>query len=324
MENKSNWTWETDKKEVADIGDINNRFPEVHEFSVSDDGEKIAVPVKNEAGKITAIANGEAWPGDYEKLWYMHFGPDGRLTGLGVNDDQWTVIVDGEAWEEKYEYVWNTRFSEDGKYIGVQAKRDFEHTISVNGKAFEKTFLSSREFALSPDGQKAAALVQVEQLAEADIFKFLEGTWSVAVNGVPWEKKFVNVWGVVINPHNGQVAAQVRLGICEFTIAVDDKMWDERFASVWQPAFRPGGDSLIVPAKVGGGWTLVEDGKPIWDSRYAQLWYHKFSPDAKKIGAIVALEMGRWTVAIDDKPWKTTFKDLVIGPVFSEDGLHAA
>ena len=72
------------------------------------------------------------------------------------------------------------------------------------------------------------------------------------------------------------------------------------------------------------GWTLVENGNPIWDGGFSQLWYITFSCDAKRIGAVVATALGKWTIAVDGKLWKNSWRDLVIGPVFSQDASKTA
>ena len=76
--------------------------------------------------------------------------------------------------------------------------------------------------------------------------------------------------------------------------------------------------------RVEGKWTLAEDGRIIWDRGFFQCWNHMFSPDASKLAAIVAPKFGRWTIAVDCQPWRTTFGDLVTDAVFSPDGTRIA
>jgi len=238
---KRDWNWESD---------IRKKYPEVHEFVASCDGEKIAVPVKTDEGTFTACVNGELWEGRFEKLWYTRFGPDMRLTALVMNDDRWTVSVDDKEWEEKFEYVWNTRFSEDGSRIGVQVKKDFKYSVAVDGKPWENSYVSIREFELSRDGETVAVLAQLEALKEADIFGFLEGTWGVVVDDKPWDEKFLNTWGLLLSDHGKHAAAQVRLDQVVYGMVVDNKVWPETFGHVWEPAFRPGTDSLCTKTRV--------------------------------------------------------------------------
>ena len=139
MPDRKSWDWETGEKLIADIDKINGQFPSVHEFVVSPDGERIAVPVKTEDGEATAVVNGEPWEETFEIVWYPKFSPDGRFTALVRADDEWTVAVDGEPWEETFEYVWNTLFSRDGKVIAAQVKRENKYTAVVDGKAWDES-----------------------------------------------------------------------------------------------------------------------------------------------------------------------------------------
>jgi hypothetical protein len=101
----------TGRRSVCDLRVFRDRFQEVHEWSVSPDGERLAAPVLTEPDTFSVAVNGEVWEDDFEKAWHLAFGPDGRLTALVRVDDEWTVAVDGELWEERYEFAWNTKFS---------------------------------------------------------------------------------------------------------------------------------------------------------------------------------------------------------------------
>ena len=178
--------------------------------------------------------------------------------------------------------------------------------VAVEGKAWEKGYKSCRGFAFSPDGKKTAAVVQVEALGEGDIFKFADGVWSVAVDGAPWEKKFINVYSPLFSPDGQHVAAEVRTDAFEYTLAVDQKPWDKRFGMIWEPAYRPSG-SLVTPVRFDGAWTMAEDGKPIWKGKYSQLWNQRISPDGRSIAAVAAVGYGKWTLVVDDSPWRASF-----------------
>jgi len=181
MQDIASWDWETGEKAVADIGEIRSRYEEVRELAVSDDGEKIAATVKGDEG-ITPCVNGELWNVTFDKAWCLRFLPTGNLFALVMKDDEWTVGVEGKTWEEKFDFAWNPRFTDDGTGIMVQIKSGMDYSLAVNGKAWEKTFRSIREFAISPNGQTVIAAAQVEPLKEGDTEKFFAGVWGVAVN----------------------------------------------------------------------------------------------------------------------------------------------
>jgi hypothetical protein len=324
MDNRESWNWEAGEKALCDLASLRSKYAEVHESTVSPDGERFAVPVLDPGGTAKVSVNGQEWEGDFERAWSLCFTSDGRLVALVRIDDMWTVAVDGQTWEDSCDFVWNLKLSPDGKTIAVQLKRGMEYSLAVDGKPWEKNFISCRDFAFSPDGKRIAATVQVEPLPEADIFKFMEGTWSVAVDGVPWEEKFINAYTPAFSPDGNRVAAQVRMDICEYTLAVDGKPWDARFGCTWEPLYRPGGE-LVAPVRADGGWTLAQDGKPAWSGRYVQLWHPVSSPDGKSLAAIAATGYGRWTVVQDDVPWSESYADMVLPkPRFSPDGRRVA
>ena len=324
MPDRANWDWAAGERTLADLGQIRGALKAVHELVASSDGERIAAPVQKDDDVFGVCVNGEVWEADFEKAWHLAFAPDGRLTALVRIDDEWTVAVDGEPWEQRFEFAWNTKFSKDGSKIAAQIKQDMQYAIAVNGEPWEERFLSCRDYVLSADGHIAAALVQAEELAEADVFKFLEGTWSVAVNGKLWDRRFLNVYAPCFDDTAKHLAVAVRTSPTEYTVARDDDPWNEQFGCIWEPSCRPGTGAVVVPVRTEGGWTLVEDGNPLWRRRYMQLWRHRFSPDGKRIAAVAAAEYGRWTIAVDDAPWQVTWGDLVLPPMFSPDGKRVA
>jgi hypothetical protein len=69
---------------------------------------------------------------------------------------------------------------------------------------------------------------------------------------------------------------------------------------------------------------MALNGNILWNRRYAQLWGQRFSPDGEKIAAVAAPKYGEWTIVVDDKPWKRTFSDAVMFPVFCPDSRRVA
>lgn len=322
MIHKEQWDWETQEKCLADLEKIQNEYSLLYEPVVSSDGEKIAIPVRNEDDEWTIAVNEKPWPVSFEKIWYLKFSPDGRLTALTQADDMWNLAVDGDRWEEEYDYVWNTIFSPDGSHIAVQVKNGQNYGIAINGSAWENDFLSMRETTIDNNGT-VAATVQVEALKEADTFGFLDGKWTVAVNGKVWDQKFINVYRPIISPDGKNVAAEVRTGICEYSIAEDGQVWKKEYGCVWEAIYRSG-NSLVAPVREKGNWSLAENGNPFWKKQYAQLWNPTLSPDGNRIAATAALVMGKWIISVDDIPWSIPFEDCVLQPHFSPDSRHVA
>ena len=229
MPKQDNWNWGTEKKLVADLNEIRSRFAIVYELTASPDGERIAVPVAQEVDNLQVCVNGEPWEGVFEKAWNLLFAPDGRLVALVRVNDEWTVAVEGQLWKERYEFAWNVKLNPAGDAIAVQVKNNGMYSLCLNGKTWEKGFLSLRDYALSPDGKRMAATVQVEELPEADIFKFLQGTWSVVVDETTWKKNYLNAYAPVFSADSKSVAAEVRTDATAYTIGKDEALWEQTF-----------------------------------------------------------------------------------------------
>ncbi len=312
--------WDMGTKTLLDLERLDGY---VAELAVSDDGGHAAAVIeKSPEERIIAVDN-QPWEPALEKAWSLRFTSDGRAFALVRIDDEWTIMVDGTPWEERFEFAWNPKLAGGGKVIGVQTKSDMQYSVAVDGKLWDARFLSCRDYALSPDGSRVAAAVQIEELPEADVFKFLEGTWTVVVDEEPWPRKYLNVYTPIFSLDGKHVAAQVRTDATDYTAAIDNQPWAQVFTCIWEPRYRTGSD-VLLPVRQQGGWFLAQNGKILWPSKYVQLWHACVSPQDERIAAVVATAYGRWTVAVDDVPWKTTFSDMVAAPVFSPDGHKVA
>jgi hypothetical protein len=212
MVNAASWDWDTREKIVA-FADWKNQFKWVEEAVASPDGEKIAAIVNVAEGEFNVCVNGETWENAFDKIWYLRFAPDGRLTALVSDAGEWTVAVDGIPWENKFGYVWNTLFSEDGDHIAVAVQQDMAYCMAIDGVPWEESFSNMINPILGPDGRNTAAAVQVEDFGAGEIYKFQAGVYTAALNGKSWDTKFVNVWKMAVSPGGEKLAAEVRLNL---------------------------------------------------------------------------------------------------------------
>ncbi len=148
----------------------------------------------------------------------------------------------------------------------------------VEGVAWETLYPNANNFTLSSDGKRSAAVVQTIPLGQAEVFKFKEGIYSVAVDGVPCDVNFMNLWTPRFNADNSSVAAQTRVTLFDYTIVVDGKPWGQFFNQVWEPLFHPKNNSVVAPVRQAGKWGMAWDGKIIWQPSFFQVWQQQFSP----------------------------------------------
>jgi hypothetical protein len=325
MDHSTNWDWDPGKRLIADLDSWKRTYNWIEEPHASPDGEKIAAIVRTEDELFTVCVNGTPWDSAFDRIWYLRFAPDNRLTALVSASGEWTVAVDAESWENGFEFVWNTQFSQDGKNIVVSAVHsEKRYLVLHNGIPWENGFFSMSQVTPSHDGCNVAAVVQTVPTKEKEIAKFQQGCFSVAVNGALWGRNFVNVWEPAFSHDNNHVAVSARTSLYDHTIVVDGEPWHRMFSSVWAPKFSPADGSVTGPVRIGGKWFLARNGEVIWNKGLVQLWNHQYAPDGTKIAALVAPKFGRWTVAIDGEAWRNTFGDLVTDAVFSPDGRSVA
>ena len=90
MIDRSNWDWETKEKAVP-IDPWKENFSWVEEPYASPDGEQVAAIVNIDEGEFNVCVNGETWENPFEKIWYLRYAPDGRLTALVSKTSKSTI-----------------------------------------------------------------------------------------------------------------------------------------------------------------------------------------------------------------------------------------
>lgn len=320
----SQWDWDVGKRVIADVNQWRNAFNRVEEPYVSPDGETIAAIVEIEEMVFSVCENGVPWENQFDKIWYLRFGPDNVPSALVSSDAAWTVATAGQPWKNQFDFVWDMQFGATGKYLTVAAQCGGEYFAVANDIPWQQKYPALNNLTISKDGKNSAAVVQTRPFNSGDIFAFQQGCYSAAVNGKIWGTNFLNIWEMSFSPDGRHLAAESRSTLYDYTIVVDGVPWNKNFSSVWKPRFNPVDGSVSAPVKGPGGWTLACDGEILWDKPFLQLWHHQYSADGKNIAAIVVPKFGQWTIAVNGVPWPETFDNLVTDLVFSPDGKRVA
>lgn len=319
MQNINGWNWEPGR-DVRSYADCAQSSEWLEEWCVSPDGETVAQVACTAPAEFALCINGKLSENIFEKIICPTFTPDGRLVAFVSQDMEWFVSVDDQTGEEGYGFLWDSMWA--GGTVAAAVQQDMQYGMVVNGIIWDNLFENANNFALSPDGSKSAAAVQVKSLGQADVFTFQKGIFQVAVDGEPIGDAFMNVWTPSFNADGSIVAAQVRETLYDYTIAVDGKAWDAKFQTVWEPRFNPRTGAVVAPVRQGGKWGMAQDGQVIWPARYAQLWHQQFA-DSGDLWAICAVDFGKFTVVCNDKPCQLTAPvvyDLTVSP----DGQRGA
>ncbi len=319
MVEKKDWDWEIESRVIVELLDCPLRYIWREEPKVSPDGEKIAFIINEGENKFSVCQNKTHWEEAYDKLWSLKYGPDGRLSVLALTDEgRWTVVTEQVPWENSFDFAWELQFSTDGSQIGVAIQNEQQYGMAVNDVLWPTLYPNANHFTLSPKGNHSAAVVQTQNLSQGDIFKYQEGVFSVAIDGQTWDTKLVNIWTPIFDHQGKHICAQCRTSLYTYTIVVDGKVWDKEFSSVWRPAFNPATRSCMAPVRIGKKWGLAQDGEIILTPRFYQMWNFIFSPLGDSWAAIVATDLGKWTVCINGSTWKTHFETLVYDITFSQ------
>jgi len=325
MVEKKDWDWEIESRVIVELLDCPLRYIWREEPKVSPDGEKIAFIINEGENKFSVCQNKTHWEEAYDKVWSLKYGPDGRLSVLALTDEgRWTVVTEQVPWENSFDFAWELQFSTDGSQIGVAIQNEQQYGMAVNDVLWPTLYPNANHFTLSPKGNHSAAVVQTQNLSQGDIFKYQEGVFSVAIDGQTWDTKLVNIWTPIFDHQGKHICAQCRTSLYTYTIVVDGKVWDKEFSSVWRPAFNPATRSCMAPVRIGKKWGLAQDGEIILTPRFYQMWNFIFSPLGDSWAAIVATDLGKWTVCINGSTWKTHFETLVYDITFSPDGQRIA
>lgn len=323
MEEKQSWDWSTQLKEIP-LKEWDSRFNWVEEPCITPDGESVAAIVNLDEMAFGICVNSQLWEGEHEKAWSLKALPDGRLAACVCQDEEWSLVVDGQPWSNQFDFIWDLRCTADGRHIGVAFQRDMEYGMAVDDQPWEENFEQMTQMTLGSSGN-SAAVVQVESMAAADVDAFAKGLFSVAVNGRPGEERYLNVWDVCFDAQGASLAWAVRFDRENYGIAVDGTAWDNRFQAVWRPLFLNGADRRVAaPVRKGGQWFLYQDNQQLWSGSYNNIWHLAASPANGDIAAVVAKAFGKWSVALNDRPWNLAWDTMVKDIYFSKDGTSLA
>ena len=130
---------------------------------------------------------------------------------------------------------------------------------------------------VSPDGEKVAAIVNVD-----------EGEFTVCVNGQAWgETVFDKIWHLSFSPDGRLTALVSAMG--EWTMAVDGADWENKFGYIWEPIFSADGANIAAAVQQDMKYAMVLNGDP-WEQMYTSMTYFALSPDGRHTAGAVQVE----------------------------------
>lgn len=266
--------------------------------------------------------DGETQGESFDYAWNLCLSRDLKNYAFNIKrDNSYSLCVDGKIWEEFFFDSRDLIISPDGTHAATYVRvknpplldifsfKEGVWTLAVDGKAWNKNFISIFGATFSSSSKSIAATVRLGQQE-----------YTVAVNGELWDILFVNAWEpIFLNESKIALPAREARG---WSLYIDGKRsWKRDYVQLWNLSVSPSGDKIAATAATQfGKWTVVVDDLP-WKREFSQaVLAPLFSPDGKRVAAVVK-EKNQWTVAVDGIPWEAGF-DRIWSPLFSPDGRH--
>ncbi len=312
-------------------------YEKVWTLKFKNDGKAVCLVMKDNAW--TVAVDGLQWKEKFDYAWNLQIALNGRDIGINIKkDDHYGVCLDDKPWTQGFADVRNLFISPDGTMSAASvaikglAEADifgFQKgvwTVAVDGTPWDKNFVNVWGLAFSPDSRHVAAETRINLY-----------DYAIVVDGILWPQTFKCVCEPRFSTKNNVIApVKIPQG---WTLAMDGKPIWKTFVQLWPPKFSPDGKKIAaVVAPDFGRWTIAVDGIP-WKQTFSDTVLDPvFSPDSKRVAAIAKeskdpMNMGsslhsikgndRWTIVVDGIPWEQDF-DMIWDPVFSPDGSMVA
>ncbi len=250
-----------------------------------------------EIGQKTVVESLSPLEGhDWQEEPYV--SPDGEtfVAIVKIGDGEFSVRTNDTVWENVYEKIWLPKFTPDGRLTAI-CQQDMEWALVVDDAMVGEATDYVWETMISEDGSGVATM-----------HKGMD-SYSVALNGEPWEEVYENVNNPTLSKdgkHTAGVAqiksmdaadlAAFKAGV--YSVVVDGKPWDKLFVNVWTPTFNEAGDKVAAQVRVNVyDNTIAVDGVA-WSKTFNQVWEPVFCPKDGGVAA-PAREAGKWGVAKD-------------------------
>ena len=210
-------------------------------------------------------------------------------------------------------------------------------------KEWETRFNWVEEPCVSPDGERIASIVNVDEMVfdicengqvwggeheKAWSLRAFPGKgfavcvcqdeeWSLVVNAKAWDNWFDFIWNLQVSPDGSGLGVAVQKDM-EYGMAVNDRVWENRFENITGMVLgRAGASAAVVQvasmaaadisAFEAGLYSVALDGRA-FEGRYLNIWDISFDPGSESLAWSARLTREAYTIVHNDIPWENRFQ----------------
>ncbi len=285
------------------------------------DGRLAACVCQDEEWSL--VVDGTPWSSQFDFIWNLKATPSGHIGIAFQRDMEYGMAVDDTPWEDNFEQITQMALGNEGNSAAVVQMESMAaadvgaftkglFSVAVNGQAREERFLNIWDLRFNEMDNSLAWAV-----------RFDREQYGIVVDGTPWDGKFQTVWGPIFCSDCRSVVAPVRTGGKWYLYKNGQPLWKNTYFNIWRVLSNTANtDIAAVVAPQFGKWTIARNDSP-WSTTFDTMVRDAyFSKDGSSIIAVFK-DKGQWGLAKDDTVWTLSCEKLFI-PDMTDDAAVVA
>ena len=224
--------------------------------------------------------------------------------------------IDLKQWETAFNWIEEFHTSPDGEKIAAVVNVDeMEFSVCVNGEPWDATLEKAWSLTFLPDGRLAVLGAEDEE-------------WTVYLDGRPWENRFDYIWDLQYSDDGSHVAAAIQQDMT-YGMAVNDSPWETFYENLTCPMISSTGTTAAVVQKEPmaqadievfrrGIFSAAINGQA-FESQYVNAWDLAFDPSGKNLGYVIRKNRSDYSIVQNDTVWESDFQSAW-QPLFIDQG----
>lgn len=221
-----------------------------------------------------------------------------------------------KEWETRFNWVQEPCISPDGERIASIVNVDeMAFGICENGETWEGEYEKAWSLKSLPNQGFAVCVCQDEE-------------WTLAVNGEEWENRFDFIWDLKISSDGSHIGLAIQQD-SEYGMAVNDEPWDTLYENITGMVMGQTGASAgvvqvesmaaaDVEAFKRGIFSVARNGQA-FEQKFLNAWDISFDGGNQNLAWGIRLDREQYSIAVNGTAWSNVFQS-VWRPVFTTDG----